>query len=135
MGELEVLTTFSFTSFGLLEEDIGDVQVKVLDGIFLLKGTFFISFAADEDVVHIELLEDVVHEEGLNVVDKAIFTIAVLCGTETARQHRICCRITSRVDDPGSFLFEVVRGGGNNSNQKEKTSQQMELHGSRLGDF
>jgi len=55
---------FSFTIFTFSTAQVDNVQIEELDGIFLLKSTFFLSLTGDEDVVRIEVF-DVVQEEVL----------------------------------------------------------------------
>ena len=61
----EIAAFFSRFAFG--PAGVDDEHLDERDAIFLLKGTFFISFATDVDVVQIEVLDDV-HVELLDQV-------------------------------------------------------------------
>ena len=55
----EITTFFSTTTFAVAAVEDRHLEVGIRDDIFLLNGTSLISFAAEGDAVHLEVLEDV----------------------------------------------------------------------------
>ena len=66
---------------------MSNVQIEELDGIFLLKSTFFLSFTGDEDVVRIEVF-DVVQEEAL--LDAILIDVVKTLFTSFSSQRKTC---------------------------------------------